>query len=402
MRPIHLAICLITVLCTGAASAQEAYVYDTVAKGTYAYDASSTGKLTLIKGSPFQTVGALIGTNGKFLVTADTTTLFSYAVESNGAIGKEVSKINTQLYSGSECGTILSTEFGGTGPGEFDHTGANIYVPLGVGDEDGTCYSLQTYAISKTGFLTFKGATDFDTGNASIIGPPSLTTITGNGKFAYNFQTVEFDSESVCGPFINTFAAESGGVLNYQAQDGESGGPNPTLPPGTFWGIVGVMTDDPTDHVAMAMFTSDCGYPDPVSGPPQLVSATVGSQGNLTSTNTYENMPTLAGNGWPSSMVLDHTGKILAVATGTGVQFFHFNGAKPITPFTGVIVVSGYITHMSWDTDGHLYAQNGASGKMHVYDVTTKEAKELSGSPTLIPITPMDGRAVSSFVVRTK
>jgi len=58
MRSIHLAICL-TMLFTGAASAQEAYVYDTVAKGTYAYDASSTGKLTLIKGSPFQAVGAL-------------------------------------------------------------------------------------------------------------------------------------------------------------------------------------------------------------------------------------------------------------------------------------------------------------------------------------------------------
>jgi hypothetical protein len=35
-------------------------------------------------------------------------------------------------------------------------------------------------------------------------------------------------------------------------------------------------------------------------------------------TNTYENMPTLAGDGYPSLMVLDHTGKILAVATGTG------------------------------------------------------------------------------------
>lgn len=92
-------------LWSAAASAQEAYVYDTVAKGTYAYDASSTGKLTLIKGSPFQTVGGLIGTNGKFLVTADSTTLFSYAVESNGAIGKQVSTINTQLYSGAECGT---------------------------------------------------------------------------------------------------------------------------------------------------------------------------------------------------------------------------------------------------------------------------------------------------------
>jgi len=101
-------------------------------------------------------------------------------------------------------------------------------------------------------------------------------------------------------------------------------------------------------------------------------------------------------------MVLDPTGKILAVATGTGVQFFHFNGASPITTFTGVIGVSGYITHMSWDSDGHLYAQNGASGKMHVYEVSTKSAKELSGSPTLIPIGTVYGNPVSSFVVRSK
>jgi hypothetical protein len=31
-------------------------------------------------------------------------------------------------------------------------------------------------------------------------------------------------------------------------------------------------------------------------------------------------------------MKLDPTGKILAVATGTGIAFYHFNGADPITP----------------------------------------------------------------------
>jgi hypothetical protein len=49
-------VCLMAMLWSAAASAQEAYVYDTVATGTYAYDASGTGKLTLIKGSPFQTL----------------------------------------------------------------------------------------------------------------------------------------------------------------------------------------------------------------------------------------------------------------------------------------------------------------------------------------------------------
>ena len=397
-RRIQLFVCLMTMLSTGAALAQEAYVYDNLAAGTYVYDASSTGKLTLIKGSPFQTVGSLIGTNGKFFVTANATTVFSYVVASNGGIGKVVSEINTQKYTGSECGTMNSG-------GEFDRTGAHIYIPLS-GDENGNCDSLQTYGISNTGILTFKGATEYNQGGPFNISVNSmgLPTITGNGKFAYGFLTAAgFDSVSCYGPSITTFAAESGGVLNYQA--GYSGS-FPALPPGVSWVLLGSMTDDPTDHVAIAVdsINSDCGVIRDITytGPAQLMSATVDSQGNLTSTNTYENMPTLAGDGSPSSMVLDPTGKILAVATGTGVQFFHFNGASPITTFTGVIGVSGYITHMSWDSDGHLYAQNGASGKMHVYEVSTKSAKELSGSPTLIPIGTVYGNPVSSFVVRSK
>jgi WD40 repeat protein len=95
-----------------------------------------------------------------------------------------------------------------------------------------------------------------------------------------------------------------------------------------------------------------------------------------------------------SSILLDPTGKILAVAINTGVQFFHFNGAEPITPFTGIIGVTGYVTGMAWDNVGHLYAQNGAKGRMHVYEVTETSARELPDSPTAIPI--------GSFVVRTK
>jgi hypothetical protein len=187
-------LALLTVLCTGAAVAQEAYVYDNTAKGTYAYDASSTGKLTPINGSPFQTVGSLIGTNGKFLVTADTTTVFSYAVESNGAIGKLVSSIDTQRYSGYQCGTIGYTESGVlVGAGEFDHTGANVYIPLSDGG-NGVCDGLQTYGVSTTGILTFKGVTEYDQDNIGITSLPSLPTITGNGKFAYDFQQVGYDN----------------------------------------------------------------------------------------------------------------------------------------------------------------------------------------------------------------
>jgi hypothetical protein len=73
------------------------------------------------------------------------------------------------------------------------------------------------------------------------------------------------------------------------------------------------------------------------------------------------------------------------VATGTGVQVFHFNGASPITPFTGIIGTSGYIDHLGWDVWNHLYALN-VSNKLHIYAVTSSGVKEVSGSPYLIPV----------------
>jgi outer membrane protein assembly factor BamB len=113
----------------------------------------------------------------------------------------------------------------------------------------------------------------------------------------------------------------------------------------------------------------------------QLASYTGNSQDTATTTNVSESMPTLA-NGWRGLMAMNPAGTILAVATGTGTQFFHFNGAEPITPFTGgVIGSSGFITAMAWDNDGHLYALNGATGRLHVYAVTSTTAKEVSGSP---------------------
>jgi hypothetical protein len=64
-------------------------------------------------------------------------------------------------------------------------------------------------------------------------------------------------------------------------------------------GYLTAITDDPTDHIALAMnSTTDPDCEDwPYFRPTQLASYTVDSQGNLTTTNTYETMPSLpAGN----------------------------------------------------------------------------------------------------------
>jgi hypothetical protein len=89
-----------------------------------------------------------------------------------------------------------------------------------------------------------------------------------------------------------------------------------------------------------------------------------GEDYGLSTGNSGAEMPTVPAG--VSSMVLNPAGTVLAVATSTGIQFFHFNGIKPITEFTGIIGTSGFITTMAWDKDNHLYAINGATGRLHV------------------------------------
>jgi hypothetical protein len=86
----------------------------------------------------------------------------------------------------------------------------------------------------------------------------------------------------------------------------------------------------------------------------------------------------------PIEMAMSPSGRILAVSVETGVQFFHFNAADPITAFTGIIGISGYISSMQWDSSNHLYAINGASGKLHVYTATATSVDEAPGSPYAI------------------
>ena len=101
-----------------AAAAQAAYVYVGTTKGVYLYNAASNGSLSLVSGSPFSIAGSAVGSNGKYFFSLGPSFLRSYPVASNGAIKGQASQINTQLYSGSECGT----EKGAV----LDHTGQNV------------------------------------------------------------------------------------------------------------------------------------------------------------------------------------------------------------------------------------------------------------------------------------
>ena len=351
-----------------AATSPEAYIYLSASNGIYIYNASSTGALTPIKGSPFQTAGMTVGTNGKYFVAfgADNATLLSYEIASTGAIDKLVSTINTQLYGGSQCGTISAAK--------FDHTGENVYVELS-GANDGECDGVQTFGLSKSGSFTFKGDTELQEGDEFWSHLPSVT---GNGKFAYGFQFSSYDN--YCGPSVNLFQAGSQQVLQYVTGNGYA---EPPTPPGyAYWVPVPALANDPTDHTVLAMYTTSDGdcEDSPTFGDTQLMSFTANDQGTLVTTNTYKNMPVTAA---PTSMLFNSAGNILAVTASSSVQFYHFNGAAPLVKFAGIKGSgSSAISQIGWDSKNHLYAVT-AAGAMHVYAVTSTSVKELSPSLTV-------------------
>jgi hypothetical protein len=336
------------------------------AKGVNLYDAASDGKLTLVKGSPFQTSGEIIGRNGKYFITLGTNYLHSYAVEANGAIAKQVSEINTQDYDGASCGLP-----NGTTDANIDHTGQNVYVELA---SYSSCTAIQSYNIAKeSGDLSFIGPAALESNAIDVLyNPPSLV---GNDKFAYT------GASFGCGGCTSTwsgFVRESSGAmanLNFAVTYPQGADNYPILP--------GLVAADPTDHLAAVVTNFGPEYPD--VGPPELLSYTVDSHGNLTTTNPEKAIP--YPKVYPSIMKMSPSGKVLAIGGGWsgegGLEVYHFNGAEPITSYSAPLTTD-LITDIGWDNNNHLFALSDAANEVFVYTITPTTLVEAPGSPYAI------------------
>jgi hypothetical protein len=356
---------------TAANPAPVAYVYVGTSKGINLYNAASSGKLTLVAGTPFKTTGLMIGSNRKFFITLGTYWVRSYQVKANGVIGAQVSQINTQNYNGRDCGT--------TNGAVLDHSGQYVYVLLNV-PPDGTnlCNAFQTFKIAATtGQLTFIGATTHDTGAPAVR---NLPTILANEKFAYSINNFDFLTSAPVGTqdlYLNdgtTFTRGSNGTLGYR--DFEWNLPPPFGGFDLYQWVPLQVTADATNHLAVAMYP----WYDPPKGStesPQLASFTVDSQGYPVSTNTYKNMPTP--DVYPVVLNMSPGGKFLAVGGAGGLQVFHFNGGAPITRYSKILT-SAQINWIRWDKANHLYALS-TSGKMYVYTITATSIAAAAGSP---------------------
>jgi hypothetical protein len=383
MRPTHLFVCLnafcLTLLSAGPAFTQTteataektstapvAWVYLQGATGVNLYDAASNGKLTLVNKSPFQTQGLMTGSTGRHLFTTTETSINTYAVESNGAIGSVASTTNIDKYTASSCGFV------GINGALLDHTGKYLYVSVSsINGYTTACVLWQSYKIGSNGELTYLG-------DLSGIGAGDLTTISSNDIYFYG---VNGQSEGPCSFGGNHFAGytrTSGGDLkvneSFKHTD-PTPNPSPAGSNNDYYPFA--MTEDPAGHLAVLM--SECNSTDqsqPLAK--YLASYTINPKtGAIKATTSYKNMPlTEVDNDIPLNslppmiMNMSPSGKFLAVAGG-GLQFFHFNGAEPITPLSKLLLTGDDIGPLQWDKDDHLYTLN-TPGQLYEYAVTSK------------------------------
>jgi len=319
-----------------------------------AWAAASNGSLKPIAGSPFQDDVRSIAVNGKYLFGAagHSTDIDAYLIESNGALRYSASTNYAQDNSG-DCGSAGSVF--------LDHTGASLYVMEYNGDGCAN-NEYHSFAVQKlTGKLTNLGSAavnDWITLPANFI---------GNNVYAYSASCLGDMYWGIFG-----FQRSSNGLLTEI-----SGGKTPTPKAGDFY-CPSQAAADPTNHVAITMQAVN-GQEFSADGAPQLATYTVAANGTLTTTSTTANMP-VTQVGSIADINMAPSGKLLAVGGSAGLQIFHFNGASPITKYTGLLTKDP-ISQFFWDNNNHLYAISPSAGKLFVFTVTPTGYSQVPGSP---------------------
>ncbi len=328
---------------------------------TYAFAVATDGTLTPLAGSPFPTGVSLMAANRSYLFGTNGIDIDSFSIASDGTFQQVASinaqQLNGQLSNGTYCG----------GPGALflDPTGTNLYA----NDYDGDICAnnaFQSFDLNtSSGQLTYLGV-------SSAASPEFLGVLSfiGNKIDAYGSSCYHYKA------LIYGFARNSDGTLT-------SLNINPAMPAaqtGNFY-CPYLAAADTTNHVAIPVQPLDVASWQPVA-PYQLAIYTADSSGNLTTASTYSNMPSISA-GFVRAIAMSPSGELLAVAGTSGLQVFHFDGANPITPYTGLLA-SDEVDQVFWDNNNHLFAIGQATGKLFVFTVTPTTNSQAPGSPYTI------------------
>jgi len=369
IRHLKFTMCLSLALTAATAGAQVvsaagspvAYVYVASTNGSsneiVAYAAAANGRLSPVTGSPFPDNVSFMAVNGNYLMGANAAKpdIDSFKIASDGAL-TFASSINYQKHDFG-CGYA--------GPVFFDLTGATLYVMEYDGSNACANTVYASYAVAPaTGGLKYLG-----TDNTGVFpGSYYAASFIKNNVYGY---TAEDDS---CMYYaFYGFKRKTNGLLtsfNVNAN-------YPPPPAGVRAYLPNMSAADATNHLAITM--QPANPPGCASGPFQLASYTAEANGNLKTTNTYKNMPaTVIANA--SDMKISPSGKLLALAGGEGLQIFHFNGASPITHYTGLLTTDP-IDQTFWDNNNHLYGISHTTNKLYVFTVTPTGHQQAPGSP---------------------
>jgi len=326
------------------------------------FSADSTGALTALPGSPFWTsttasqFWTLVHSPG-WVFLSDEVKIYSFSIAPNGALILK-SSINAQQFS--PAGTVISRI-------SINRSGDTLYAAATEQSAATGNKILTFHRGGPNGGLTYLGSTDYPDRNgfSDIFGDASsrLDTLPQN-NYLYNA------------------GCDNGNASWFAAQinsDGTLGSfpINPTIPSnpnGNYCPFASAVDSTPNPpHLAVGLFLEP-------SGPAQLAVYTADTvSGNLTTTSTAQNMPTTAvGDG---VMSISPTGNLLAIASGRGLQVFHFNGGNPITPYTKRLAWSA--SHPAWDKHNHLYALEGG---VRVWRITPNFWKATARYPLSNPV----------------
>jgi hypothetical protein len=161
-----------------------------------------------------------------------------------------------------------------------------------------------------SGDLTFKGSAIWDdacTGSAD--NPVALPTIAGDNLFAYSIQGVQACNVSA---LFEGFNRESSGTLDFNSSFSAV---MPTPPPGGWYYVPEIaqltgisFVHDTSNHLAIPVQAAKSGGGgEQYYSFSQIASYTVGKDGNISTTNAWQNMPTLA-NGTLNEMKMAPAG----------------------------------------------------------------------------------------------
>jgi len=327
------------------------------------FSADSEGRLTPIPGSSVPGIAYAITGDYLFATDWNGANVLSYSVASNGMLTKVETYREANRSPAPECEYFDNLI--------LDHTGATLYTfgtffVSGGGEPNCPNNSVtQSYRINKeTGALTYLGSID---NNLEFDFP---VTFTGNNAFAFggagNIYGLKRESDGLLVEATSTSAepVDAKGASYFSAN----------------------AAADPLNHLAVVLQPGSTGQT-------MLATYTVNSNGDLTTSSTVENSPTAHNNVF--ALQMSPSGKLLAVADNSGLRIFHFNGADPITPYTGVLTSDSVIS-MSWDNATHLYA--AGINKLYVFTITPTSYEQAPGSP--YPIVDPGPIAVRSLMAQ--